>query len=492
MNTSFKNIVVCTLTGVMLLGTQACNDDFLDKRPQGAEITRDFYTTPENALKATNAIYWQLRQWPTHVFAYIGITSITSDNADKGSDPGDAPFMGELDNFTFTAGNFFFSDFWNGQYAGIAKANEVIQRVPAIEMDEELKSRYIAEAKFLRAYFYFNLVRTFGGVPKIVEVISGESAAIPRASSQEIYDLIKQDLTEAIAVLPEKSGYPQEELGRATKGAAKGYLAKVHMYLKEWSEVFRLTDEIMKSGEYDLSTPYQVIFTEAGENGKESVFEVQAVATPQCGFGSQYAEVQSVRGQLGWGFNTPSENLLNAYEPGDPRRDATILTRGETLPDGFTVAQTAPNPQYNQKAYVGQNEPRSGCGLGDAGKNIRLLRYADIVLMHAEAANELGNSSAAASSLNMVRARARGNNPAVLPDVVFVSQEQLRNAIWQERRVELAMEHDRFWDLVRQGRAAQVLQAAGKNFVAGKHELMPIPQTQIDVSGGVLTQNPGY
>jgi starch-binding outer membrane protein, SusD/RagB family len=492
MKTFIKHILACTLTGALLMGTQSCGDDFLDKRPQGEEVTPDFFSSPEGALKATNAIYWQLRQWPTHVFAFIGITSVTSDNADKGSDPGDAPFMGELDNFTFTPTNFFFNDFWNGQYAGIAKANQVIQRVPAIEMDEELKNRYIAEAKFLRAYFYFNLVRTFGGVPKILEIATENAEVIPRSSREEIYQLIKQDLTDAIAVLPEKSKYPQPELGRATKGAAKGYLAKVHMYLKEWPEVFRLTDEIMKSGEYDLSTPYGVIFTESGENSKESVFEVQAAATPQCGLGSQYAEVQSVRGQLGWGFNTPSENLVNAYEPGDPRRDATILFRGETLPDGFTVAQTAPNPRYNQKAYVSQNEPRSGCGMGDAGKNIRLLRYADIVLMHAEAANELGNSAAATMALNMVRARARGNNPAVLPDVVFVDQAQMRNAIWRERRIELAMEHDRFWDLVRQGRAGEVLRALGKNFVDGKHELMPIPQLQIDASGGVLTQNPGY
>lgn len=492
MHPTIKNTLICILTGVLLLGTQSCEDDFLDRKPQGEEVTPDFFATEDGARKATNAIYWQLRQWPTHVFAFIGITSITSDNADKGSDPGDAPFMGELDNFTFPATNFFFNDFWNGQYAGIAKANEVIQRVPAIEMDEELKSWYIAEAKFLRAYFYFNLVRAFGGVPKIVEVITDQSAVIPRSSAAEIYQLIKQDLTEAIPILPEKSKYPDAELGRATKGAAKGYLAKVHMYLKEWPDVLRLTEEVMNSGEYNLNTPYGVIFTAAGENSSESVFEVQAAATPQCGLGTQYAEVQLPRGQLGWGFNTPSEDLLNSYEPGDPRRDATIMSRGEDMDDGFVVSPTAPNPRYNQKAYINQNEARSGCGYGDAGKNIRLLRYADVVLMHAEAANELGNSTAAASSLNMVRARARGNNPGVLPDVPFVSQEQMRNAIWRERRFELAMEHDRFWDLVRQGRAGQVLRAVGKNFVDGKHELMPIPQAQIDASGGVLTQNPGY
>jgi starch-binding outer membrane protein, SusD/RagB family len=481
---------------IVLLGAQACNHSkFLDQRPQALEVTEDFFQTEEGARKATNAIYWQLRQWPTHVFAYIAMTSIASDNAEKGSDPGDAGFLNEFDQFsTLNVNNGALNDFWNGQYLGISKANQVIERVPAIEMDEELRARLIGEARFLRAYFYFNLVRAFGGVPLITQIRRDTDPPLPRATAQEIYQLITEDLNAAIEVLPEKSAYPQSELGRATKGAAKGFLAKANMYQGNWPEVLRLTNEIMASGEYDLSQNYEQIFTEAGENGRESLFEVQAAALPQGGGGSQYAEVQGVRGQLGWGFNTPSEDLDNFFEPGDPRRDATILYRGETLPDGFTVAPTAPNPRYNQKAYVRQDESRSPNGLGDSGKNIRLLRYADIVLMNAEAALQTGSPGLAVISLNMVRQRARrsSTNPAVLPDVEFTTAEALREAIWYERRAELAMEHDRFWDLVRQGRAAEVLQEAGKGFTSGRNELMPIPQQQIDASGGVLTQNPGY
>jgi hypothetical protein len=431
------------------------------------------------------------------VFAFIGISSVTSDDAEKGSTAGDAPPMGELDNFTFAPTNFFFNDFWNGQYLGISKANEVIERVPAIQMTDSLKNRYIAEAKFLRAYFYFNLVRTFGGVPKITAVPTEENASVatPRSTPAEIYQLIEQDLREAIPVLPAR--YDVANIGRATSGAAKGLLAKVSMYQKKWPEVLRLTNEIMASGEYNLNTPYPVIFTEAGENSSESVFEVQATISQQCSpdeakLGSQYSEVQSPRPQLGWGFNVPTESLANAYEPGDPRREATIIFAGETLLDGFRLDPGAANPRYNQKAYVYQTESRSPCGLGDAGENIRILRYADVVLMNAEAANELNDGLKAAASLNMVRARARANQAGVLPDVSFTGQAQMREAIWRERRVELAMEHERFWDLVRQGRAAQVLQAHGKSFVAGKNELMPIPQQQIDASGGVLAQNPGY
>ncbi|WP_128545601.1 RagB/SusD family nutrient uptake outer membrane protein [Larkinella soli] len=492
MNTIAKNWIRVALAGTLLLTGQACSEEFLDKKPQGELITEDFFQSQEGALKATNAIYWQLRQWPTHIFAFLAVSSMTSDDAEKGSEPGDAVFLNEFDQFTVTATNFILNDFWSGQYLGIAKANQVIQRLPGIQMDETLKARLIAEAKVLRAYFYFNLVRTFGGVPKITAIQDDNAPAVPRASRQEIYQLIEQDLNDAIAVLPEKSAYAAEDMGRVTKGAAKGWLAKVAMYQGKWNDVLRLTDEIMKSGQYDLKTPYEVIFTEAGENTSESVFEVQNAALPQGGGGSQYAEVQSVRGQLGWGFNVPSEDLVKSYEAGDPRKAATIIERGERMPDGVVVLPNAVNPYYNQKAYVAQNETKSPNGLGDSNKNIRLLRYADIVLMNAEAANELGQSQQAVTSLNAVRARARGSNAAVLPDVKFTSKEQLKQAIWKERRSELAMEHDRFWDLVRQGRAGQVLRPLGKQFVEGKNEVMPIPQPQIDASGGVLTQNPGY
>lgn len=487
-----KQFLRIALAGSLMLTGQGCSEEFLEKRPQGELVTDDFFNSQEGAVQATNAVYWQLRQWPTHVFAFLAVSSLTSDDAEKGSEPGDAVFLSEFDLFTLTSTNGGVNDFWSGQYLGIAKANQVIERVPAIEMDETLKARLIGEAKMIRAYLYFNLVRTFGGVPLITQLQDDNAPAVPRATSAEIYAQIEKDLNDAIAVLPEKSAYAATDLGRATKGAAKGWLAKVSMYQSKWSEVLRLTNEIMQSGQYDLKTPYNVIFTEAGENSSESLFEVQAAALPQGGGGSQYAEVQSVRGQFGWGFNVPSEDLVKAYETGDPRKDATIIERGETMPDGVVIISNAVNPYYNEKAYVAQNETKSPNGLGDSNKNIRLLRYADIVLMNAEAANELNQSQQAVTSLNAVRARARGTNTDILPNVTFTSKEQLKTAIWKERRVELAMEHDRFWDLVRQGRAGTVLRALGKQFVTGKSELMPIPQPQIDASGGVLTQNPGY
>ena len=487
---------------LLLTVTAACKKDFLDQKPGGVELSEDFFATPDGALRATNAVYNQLRNWSVHVFSFVGIASITSDDADKGSSPGDTGSdKDQLDNFTFSASSGSFDDFWIGYYQGIARANQVIERIPAIEMDEALKARYIAESKFLRAYFYFNLARTFGGVPLIATVpaADGSDPVMPRATTQATYEFIIKDLNDAIAVLPERSGYSAVNMGRATKGAAKGLLAKVYMYQKNWTEVLRLTGEIMSSNEYDLNTPYDKIWTKEGNNTKESLFEVQTAVLSQGGGGSQYSEIQSVRGTNisvgGWGFNTPSQSLVNTYEPNDPRLKATIIQRGDTMPDGQVIPNTAENTYYNKKAYVMPDE-RSPKGMGDAAKNIKILRYADVVLMHAEAANELGNGTAAAIDVNAVRFRARGfvaSTPnGLLPNVAFTNKDAFRNVIWQERHVELAMENDRYWDIVRQGRAGSILRALGKNFKDGINEVMPIPQNQIDNTGGVLTQNSGY
>lgn len=193
---------------------------------------------------------------------------------------------------------------------------------------------------------------------------------------------------------------------------------------------------------------------------------------------------------LGWGFNRPSDDLVASYERSDPRRDATILYVGEVLPDGSDIVQDNPNminERYNQKAWV----PEHPGNLGNGPGNIRVLRYADVLLMAAEALNENGKSAQALPYLNEVRARARGNRN-VLPDITTTDQNELREIIWRERRSELAMEQHRWFDLLRQDRADEVMKALGKDFVEGKHELLPIPATEIDLSGGLIQQNPGY
>jgi hypothetical protein len=257
------------------------------------------------------------------------------------------------------------------------------------------------------------------------------------------------------------------------------------MYLGNWNEVLSLTNDIITSGKYSLMADYAQIWREVGENSEESIFEIQARGVTPMEAITMYCEVQLVRGQLGWGFNTPSEDLENAYEAGDVRRDATIIYPGEMMWDSVEIIPITPNPRYNEKAYVSTTKETYE-SLGQANKNIRIFRYAEVLLMNAEAANELGDATKALTSVNLVRARAK------IADITVTDQSELRKAIWKERRLELAMEHDRIFDLRRQGRAGEVLRAHGKTYIDGQHDLFPIPLAQIQLSGGLLEQNPGY
>ncbi|MEO0790409.1 MAG: RagB/SusD family nutrient uptake outer membrane protein [Bacteroidota bacterium] len=480
------------LFALLTLGlTQSCTD-VLDRTPQGEFTLDNFFQTEEQAVQSVNAIYNQLRNWEVHVFSFIGMTDIISDDSEKGSTPGDAPFLGELNDFTHTSTNIAPAGVWSGYYDGIFRANLAIENLPEVpELDEQLRERLIAESKFLRAYFYFSLVRWFGDLPLITEPFPSEFS-IARSPAEDIYQLIISDLMDAAAVLPEASQYASIDLGRATRGAANGILAKVYLTRGEFGQALDAANEVINSMEYDLFPNYANLFREQNENSEESVFEVQAAAYETGGGGSQYNEVQGVRGQpnLGWGFNRPSDDLIAAYEPGDPRREATILYVGEVLPDGSDIVQDNPNivgERFNQKAWVPDHPGGNGNGPG----NIRVLRYADILLIAAEAANETNDPGTALMHLNRIRERARGSSN-VLPDVTTTNRSELREAIWHERRVELAMEQQRWFDLVRQGRAAEVMGAISPNFVAGKHELFPIPQGEIDLSQGALDQNPGY
>ena len=457
----------------------SCTDDFLEI--DANQITADAITE-DQAIELVNGIYNIFLSWQVSSFSWNAITSISSDDADKGSDPGDTGSDKHLfDALAHDATSISVSEVWEGHFNGIQRANQAINRIhPFDDLDSDLKARLIGEAKFLRALLYFRLVQTFGGVPLITEtpdINSPLEELLSRSTKEETFLFIENDLIEAISVLPEKSTYPDIQLGRATKGAAKALLAKVSMYQNKWDKVLNLTNEIILSGEYSLTSNYEDIWKEIGENNQESIFEIQAKGElPSVGV-DKYSLTQGARGQggWGWGFNVPSENLLSSYELNDARKDATIIFRGETLYDGRYVPETVVNSMYNQKAYSSsftENE--------QTGKNIRILRFAEVLLMNAEAASQLGGDIA--GPLNQVRIRA-GLIPLSNPSQLDV---------WNERRWELAFEHDRYFDLVRQGRASEVLQSLGIPFLIGKHELFPIPQVQISLSDGILQQNPGW
>jgi len=492
---TFKNITLQRWCAIGLLSTvfmaTSCKKSFLDVPPQGQQPATNFWESEADATKAVNAIYANLRTYNNTAFPALIIESVGSDEAEKGSAPSDAGYWNLFDTFTATSTEGILQDFWTGQYQNINLCNQVLDNVPAITMDETLKARYLAEAKFVRAYSYFRLVRAYGDVPLRLHVPKDATEYnIPRTDKASVYTQIELDLTEAAAVLP--ATYGAVDLGRATKGAALGMHAKVALYQKKFTEVLTLTNQVIGLG-YSLFPDFEKGFRTNNENNSESLFEVQAELLPgnADASNSQYSQVQGAAGVIGggWGFNVPTPVLDAAFETGDPRRQATILYRGETTPQGDLIPTSVVNPMYNQKSYVPFSMYVSGFNEG-AQQNVRVLRFADVLLMNAEAANETGNPSLALTSLNKVRARARGANTAILPDVTTTEQAALRTAIYKERQVELAMESDRFFDVIRQGRGAEVFGVKG--WKANRNEIWPVPEIEIERSGNLLTQNPGY
>ena len=466
-----------------------CSNDYLDVDQTESISTKDIALFNNDAGAATfvTAIYSKFLDWNMTSFSWIGLSSIASDDADKGSSPGDTGSDKDLmDALTYNASTPSTSEIFAANYEGINRCNQALSIIPQLDQaNPALRTRLLGEAKFLRAFMYFTLVKAYGGVP-IVDHLPNPSSdedrimQLTRKTSAEVYAFIEKDLTDAIAALPNKSEYAAAEKGRASKGAAYALLAKVNLYQKNWQKVI---DNCNLITGYAIVPDYASMFRLAGENDAESIFEIQGTGSVPAKGISGYSNTQGARGNggWGWGFNTPSQSLVNAYETGDVRKNATIIFAGTTLYDGRVVPTTVENPRYNYKAY--SSAFTDGW---ETDVNIKYLRYAEVILMKAEALNELNQTAAAIPLLNQIRTRAGlGNTTAV-------SQGDVRTAIWKERRVEMAFEHDRFFDLVRTGQAVAAFAIDGKTFVAGKHELFPLPQAFITQANGLSIQNQGY
>jgi starch-binding outer membrane protein, SusD/RagB family len=453
----------------------------------------------ENIFLPISASYAKLRSYGAHVFPYIGAFEIASDNADKGSSPEDNPTMKELDDLNYEANNGLINDLWSGYFDIVSGANYAIHEMPKFEetllnaSDKEYAMQCQGEGKAIRAYAYFNLTRLFGRVPIIDTTLSSEQlASVTQSTTQQLYNFIEKDLEEAIAVLP--NFYSKDWAGRINKYTAMGIKAKVHLYQQEWDSVASLTDRIIASGRYGLLDNFRAVFSVDEENSRESLFEIQSSTLGNI-TGAQtyleYAYVQGPRGNTpsnmqGWGFCTPSQNLIDFFDSrGEVIRPATtLLYRGTKTPEGDSIKVACSNPVYNGKVYTPSyynNWNFNGYGFDH---NIRILRFADVLLMHAEAlvngaAVPLTSGLTADMAVNLVRERAG------LEPITGVTLQD----IWDERRAELAMEQDRFFDLIRTGQAATAL--SSKGFVTGKHEVYPIPAAQIQLNNN-LTQNTGY
>ncbi len=449
---------------IMLLTT--CSDDFLNVPIQGGVTTA---TDPALAQKLVTGVYHSLLQgdsWgngDVHGFAFITASSIMSDDADKGSSPSDQLVpVGDMDNFTLTPTNKFCETLWSGHYNSIGAANQALKALEVAAINENFKNQLIGEVRFLRGYLYFNLVRMYGGVPLVLRVpddandANTDPAFQTRASVAAVYDNIIQDLQFAVDNLLLRGARAP---GHATKGAAQSLLAKVYMYKAsfadnpnaqaDWQKVFDLTDAVITSGRYALAENYATIWRQVGDNNIESVFEIQTGSFNNANLNPNlYTVSQGVRqggvggwDDLGWGFNIPNTNLINAYEPGDVRKEGTVIfidnsgtRQGTILWDGFRVpsSDSVQNLYYNYKAYTSREmEQFANPADKNRPKNIRILRYADVLLMHAEAAVHLGQGDPD-GKINLIRDRAELSPKSG----VTISD------IWHERRIELAMEHD--------------------------------------------------
>ncbi|MFY0601393.1 MAG: RagB/SusD family nutrient uptake outer membrane protein [Cyclobacteriaceae bacterium] len=488
------NKIILLASMILIIG---CKEDFLENPPLTTTTDEIYPSSASEALLVTNGAYNTFRNW--WISGGYPLANIMSDDQTKGSEDGSNPDLQQFEDFSYSASHQYIAAWYQTIYQGIRRAHVVIEKVPEIDMDEDLRSRYVAEAKFIRAYMYFTLVSIFDEVPLVTTL--NPDRIVPKSTANDIYDqLIIPDLLACIDLLPEKSEYAASEAGRATRGAAKSLLARVYLFRGDFVNAEKYSLEVILSGEYQLDPDFANVFTVEGQHGIGSIFEIGAL---QAGFGdggNQYGNTQGVRGNpnWGWGFGRPTWDFLNSFEAEDPRMDASVIFLGEVLGGTEIVgdANTSDttyneNDQiieiecYNQKVYVEGSESTQE----NFGHNRKILRYADVLLMAAEALNENDKITESRTYLNLVRERARGGNTTILPDITTDDKVELRQAIWDERRSELAFESLRYFDLKRTNRMMEVLGPLG---FTPKYTHCPIPQQEIDLTEGGIAQHPDW
>ena len=485
---------------VLLLAGTSCNKDFLTKAPLDNVNTTNFYKTQNDALAAINAAYQPLqrpklfnfRMWTSDIMAGNSVTGGANDGSDGIETIQESNFVTQSDN----AGVL---DLYRGPAPGILQCNIVLQKVPAINMDAGIKARILGEAKFLRGLYYFILVRYFGDVPLILTPQNpGDADNYPsRTPKAQVYAQIVIDLTDAMTELPLSTSYTGADIGRASKGAAAGMLAKVYLTLGQYQKCADLCQQVSAMG-YALNADYADNFSPVKKNTVESLFEVQYSGATTYGFFDDLNQASwtstftgprnqtnFVQGAYGW--DLPTQEFVNAYEPGDKRKDETILYPGCPQFAGNTYVASYSLTGYNLRKFLVPNAISPA--YNTSPEDFPVLRYADILLMWAESLNELGQTSAAEAPLNLVRARA-----GLLNITTGLSKDDFRTAILHERRIELAFEGQRWFDLIRINNGQyglDFLHSIGKTNATSKNLLLPIPQQEIDANPN-LKQNPGY
>ncbi|MCP4053934.1 MAG: RagB/SusD family nutrient uptake outer membrane protein [Mesoflavibacter sp.] len=485
---NYKNILYAF---TVLVGFAACSDDFVEREPVYSIGSENYFNSETDYYNALVGAYDLLQS--TYVNVMLG--EIASNNTLCGGESAtDVIGFQQIDDMTHTPVNSNLKNIWDWMFAGVNRANYILEFQD--KTDFEGKEVVIAETRFLRAYYYFELVKWFGPVPlKETRFELGDETSIPRSPVSDVYGLIESDLQYAINNLE----YTAPQIGRVTKGAAQALLGKAYLYQDKFSDAANVLDNLIQFGPYDLVDDYNTIFENAGENGIESVFEVQYTDAEGAGFGClQCSEgnvavgfngIRNYDGPVfdsGFSFNVPTQDVVDEFEAGDLRKDVAILdieawanTTGATYGTGYE------HTGYFNRKYIAR---QGDANLGDQNltnpNNYRAIRFADVLLMAAEAFNRSGiDDTKAQLYLNRVRERAFGDTS----HNVTVTGTALTDAIYHERRVELVGEGHHFFDLVRTGRGNQI-----PGFTSNKNELFPIPIEEIQFSNGNWQQNPGY
>ncbi len=486
---SIRKVIQTMLMGLFVTG---CSSDFLEQQKLGEETSDVFFNSQEKAVASLTAAYSDVKDY-RFGWGYWAFGETLSDNAIYGGNDGDVLGFEPLKVFNGLPSHSLITNKWRVSYRGANRTSQTIEGIQ--RMDNALfesvafKNRLIAEAKVLRAFYHFELVRSFGRIPILDRVIKSSSEKIGQSEITDVYAFIIKELEEAEPYLPTKSNYSQADLGRITQGYAQGLLAKVNLYAGNYDKARDWAKKVMDSNEYQLLPNYAELFTFAQENGVESLFEIN--------FHNSQTEFEAVKNNgnfqtlfmlprgitYGYGINLPTQNLADAFDAaGDViRKNATLLTTDEVL-----QRETSGNPlvfnrtgYFQEKMYVYPAD--RSAQIRNNANNIRIMRYAEVLLIYAEACAEVGEETEARTALNLVRTRVG------LPDVT-ASGTALKDAIFNERRLELAGECERYHDLIRTGRAnATILPGWTES-----HKYWPVPQTEIDNTTGEITQNPGY
>ena len=542
----FKTLTYSALA-LATLSLSSCNDWLTEETPGTTKVS-EFFTSLSTAEAVVNAAYVPMTwEFGTTYYPEWYFGDIVSDDALKGGqDINDGADLRELENFKANSDNEILLEYYRAQWQGIQRANLAIDEIPTTRIETEgdeaekqakYRDRYLGEAYFLRGFYYFRLARMFGGMPLIDYVIkSSNQWAQTRSTMDKTLNFAIEDFKRAENLLWEKDKYSNEELGRATKGAAQAMLLKANLYRadyqrnagneteaqKYFAEAAKWGKEVIKSRQYSLWPNYLDNFRLANENGRESVFEIQYTEEATSDYGGEgytrgtmttilQRSRSSAFGEAGWGYDRPTQNLYNEYEAGDARRDETILVPTDEQIETPAQEIYCGDRMLNRK-YAMYNDGANGgiyklAHATRSPKNNIQIRYADVLLMYAEACCESGDLPSAKTALKEVRDRAGLSQfpyTAVIQGQTVTfndNQEDLRKAIRHERRVELAMEGHRWFDLTRWGIAKETMDTymAGETeeakelygtFQKGKHELFPIPSKEIDLSG--IEQNPNW